>query len=340
MAAFLRRLFREAPLEALFARLAAIASGQHALITLAQLIDLGVTRHQRQRLVASGHLARVAPRVWLVNGAPFTWQARALAESLSAGDGALVSHRTAASLYGLDGFDPFRTVHITVPRGRSLSPRRDLRAHYVFDYDLIRPTTRQRAPVTDAARLVLDLYASEPNPAVARRALFSVRKKNLASWTELFDCLEAHARQGRRGIAALRPDLDLFSRIGCPETTFEDAIRALLMKAGLPGPELQHWVTAGGSRYRIDVAYPDAKVGVEGRSKAHHFTDEAFEADPVRDADLATEGWLIIHVTWAQLSRNPEGVVRRVARALSRRAGVATSAAADPALSGCPPGGG
>jgi very-short-patch-repair endonuclease len=171
------------------------------------------------------------------------------------------------------------------------------------------------------ARVVLDLYACEPNPELAQRGLFSARKKKLVSWTELYECLDAYARQGTRGIKRLRADLDLYSRIGCPESTFEKAIRRLLMDAGLPEPELQH--PACGGRYRIDVAYPQWKVGIEGRSKAHHFTDQAFESDPVRDADLAIAGWIIIHVTWAQIRDDPEGVVVRIRRALSRRGGVA-----------------
>ena len=310
-------------MEALAARLAAVACHQHALVTLSQLHELAVSRHQREHLLSCGHLVRVAPRVFLVNGAPLTPAARALAECLSAGTEALVSHRSAAALYALDGFDPLRIVHLTLPGTRSPRPRKDVHLHLSQDFDLVRPATRKGIPVTDAARLVLDLYGWEPNPEVARRGLFSARKKKLVTWTELHACLESHARRGRRGIAALRADLELYSRIGCPETTFEDAIRKLLMDAGLPEPELQYWVTANGHRYRIDVAYPELKVGVEGKSKAHHLTDEAFESDSVRDADLAIAGWIIIHVTSAQRRADPAGVVRRIERALSRRGGVA-----------------
>ena len=196
-------------MEGVFFLLAQLAESQHGLITLEQLQQLGVSRRTLDRLLATGRLVRVAPRVFLVHGAPVTWQRRLLAECLSAGSDALVSHRSAAALYGLDGFDQQRVVHLTVPRHRQPGKRADVRVHRSPDYELIRRTTRQRVPVTDAARLVLDLYASEPNPHVARRGLFSVRKKNLASWTELFGCLEAHARQGRRGIASLRADVDL-----------------------------------------------------------------------------------------------------------------------------------
>ncbi|MDQ3943613.1 MAG: hypothetical protein M3357_00345 [Actinomycetota bacterium] len=306
-------------MEGVRARLGVLAEQQHGLATLDQLRTLGVTRSMLNGLLTSGELLRVAPRVFLVHGVPFTWQRQVSAERLSAGADAIVSHRSAAALYGLDGFDVLRTVHLTVPLHRQPRRRRDVHVHRSLDYDLIEPTTRQRIEVTDAARLVLDLYACEPNPEVARRGLFSVRKKKLATWAELSACLDAHARPGRRGIVALRADLDLYSRIGCPETTFEEAIRKLLMDAGLPEPELQHW-TCGG-RYRIDVAYPAYKVGIEGKSKAHHFTDQAFESDSVRDADLAIAGWIIIHVTWAQIRDDPDGVVRRIRKALSRRGG-------------------
>ncbi|MGH9002797.1 MAG: hypothetical protein ACRDYV_06685, partial [Acidimicrobiia bacterium] len=85
--------------------MAAVAGGQHALITLDQLKELKVTRHQRAHLLATRQIVRVGPHVYLVNGAPFTWQARIAAARLSVGDDAIVSHRSAAALYGLDGFD-------------------------------------------------------------------------------------------------------------------------------------------------------------------------------------------------------------------------------------------
>lgn len=268
-----------------FARTGDVAASQYGLITLDQLREIGISRRTLDRLVARGQLLRLAPSVFLVHGTPESWQRRILAERLAAGQDAIVSHRSAA--------------------------------------DLIRPTTRQGIPVTDVARLVLDLYAGERNREVARRGLFSARKKKLVTGGELAECLEAHARKGRRGIVAFRADLELYSRIGCPETGFEDAIRTLLMEAGLPEPELQHEVTANGHRYRIDVAYPELRIGIEGKSKEHHLTDEAFESDPVRDADLAIAGWIIIHATWAHVHRDPAGVVRRARQAINRRAGAA-----------------
>ena len=306
-------------MEALPARLAAVATGQHALISLDQLADLKVTRHQREHLLATGQIVRVAKDVYRLNGAPTTWQSRIAAAQLAVGEDAIVSHRSAAALYGLEGFEHQRIVHLSLPGGRSPRRPKDVRFHRCADYDLIAPDRRQNIPVTDPARLVLDLYACEANPQVARRGLFSVRRKNLATWTGIDECLQRHARQGRRGITLLRADLELYRRIGCPETSFEDAIARLLMDAGMPEPELQHPVVTPGGRYRIDVAYPDFRVGIEGKSRAHHLTDEAFETDPIRDANLAIAGWIVIHITWAQLQDDPDGVVRRICRALESR---------------------
>jgi len=305
--------------EALPCQIAAVAGPQHALITLAQFQELKVTRHQRDRLLATGQIVRVAHDVYRVNGAPSTWQARIAANQLSVGPDAIVSHRSAAALYGLDGFDQQLVVHLSLPAGRSPRKPANVRFHRCFDYDLIAPEPRQNIPVTDPPRLILDLYASEPNPEVARRGLFSARKKKLTTWTALEECLRQHARQGRRGIAKLRADVDLYQRIGCPETSFEDAIARLLMDAGLPEPELQHWVETPGGRYRVDVAYPEFRIAIEGKSKEHHLNDGAFETDPVRDANLAIAGWIVIHVTWAQLQDDPAGVVRRIRRAFQSR---------------------
>lgn len=308
---------------ALPARMGTIAATQHALITGGQLGGLDVTRRQRERLLATGQIVRVAHDVYRLNGMPATWQGRIAAAQLSVGPDAIVSHRSAAALYGLDGYDQQQMIHLSIPAVRSPRKPTNVRLHRCVDYDLIAPQSRQGITVTDPARLVLDLYASEPNPEVARRGLFSARKKRLTTWKALDECLAQHARHGRRGIARLRADVGLYRRLGCPESAFEDAIARVLMDAGLPEPELQHWVHTPGGRYRIDVAFPGVKVGIEGKSRRDHFTDEAFEADPVRDSNLAVAGWIIIHVTWAQLQEDPQGVVRRVVRALRSRGLVA-----------------
>src|SRR5688572_11578703 len=87
-------------LDALPGRIAAVGGSQHALITAEQLTELRVTRHQRAHLLATGQVRRVGPGVFLLNGAPFTWRTCIAAAGLGVGSDAVVSHRSAAALYG------------------------------------------------------------------------------------------------------------------------------------------------------------------------------------------------------------------------------------------------
>jgi putative AbiEi antitoxin of type IV toxin-antitoxin system len=305
-----------------YAEIAEQAADQYGLVTRQQALAAGFTRARLEHLLASGRWRRVASGVYLIGGAPFVWQAKLLAPCLAGGPKALASHRSAAALWGLVGFDPPARPQITVPFHRR-SRIGGAKVHEAKDYELCQPEIREGIRVTGTARTVLDLYASERNLDVARRGLFSARKKKLVTWTGLAACLETHARPGRRGISRLRADLATYSVVGCPESGFQDHVVALLVGAGLPLPHVEHWVTTSGRRYRLDIAYPEPRVLVECKSKQHHLTDEAFEADPVRDADLAIDGWIVIHVTWGHLRNDPDGVLRRVRKALVRRGGVA-----------------
>jgi very-short-patch-repair endonuclease len=300
------------------ARLGALAANRYGILSLTELLYV-LTEAELRTWLRRGGLVRIAPRVYRIVGVPESWQGRLYAECLTAGPRALVSHRSAAALYGLNGFDPLAVAHLTIPRGGRPAKRASVRIHLSADYNLAQPTVRQGIPVTGPARLLLDLCASERNPAVRLRALDSARKLRLVTWDELWDCLAAHAERGRNGVADFRQLLAF--RTGCrwAESDFEEAVRAALVSGGLPEPELQHWVSTPEGRFRIDAAYVDVKVGIEGKGKRDHFTEEAFERDPIRDNALAAEGWYLFTVTTHRLRHDADGFVRQVRRALRTR---------------------
>lgn len=300
-------------------RMGEIARRKQGLVTLAELYELEITDGRVRHLVAAGHLLHVGPRTFRVNGAPISREGRIQAECLAAGPDALVSHRSAAFLYGLDGFDPHRTVHLTVPLGRRPQPRPDVRLHRIRDFHLVEPAVRQGIPVTGVPRLLLDLCATEHNPAIRRRALDSARKLKLVTWDELWAFLQAHSRRGRNGTVRLRELVELRSGKASPESGFEDAVLGLLISSGLPEPILQHWVSTPEGRFRIDAAYVSAMVGIECKGRRDHFTEAAFEADPVRENALAAEGWHIFTLTWQRLQTDSAGFVRQIHRALRNR---------------------
>lgn len=124
-------------------------------------------------------------------------------------------------------------------------------------------------------------------------------------------------RVRRRGAAHLRLALT-DARIGS-ESPKETETRLLLVRAGLPEPELNvdlHAVV-GGLIARLDLAYPAYRVAVEydGRQHSDH---EQFARDADRWAAIEAEGWLLVRVLSHHLAE-PAQVVGRVRRALRSR---------------------
>ncbi|WP_353648300.1 DUF559 domain-containing protein [Nakamurella sp. A5-74] len=67
-----------------------------------------------------------------------------------------------------------------------------------------------------------------------------------------------------------------------------------------------------GRTYRVDLALPRLKIGIEFDSIAHHTDRKSFEADRRKHNDLEAAGWRILHVTWQMLVGGPDEVLRRI----------------------------
>jgi len=117
---------------------------------------------------------------------------------------------------------------------------------------------------------------------------------------------------GARGIRRLRGALALVD--GGAESPKETELRLLLVRDGLPRPMTQIRV----GRRRVDIGWPQWKVGVEYDGE-HHFTNpDDYAADIDRLEYLASQGWTIIRVSARQLRYDRAGIVRRVREALAQ----------------------
>ncbi|MGH9158329.1 MAG: hypothetical protein ACRD1K_21390 [Acidimicrobiales bacterium] len=83
----------------------ALAARQHALVDRDGLARLGVGRQALQRRRRSPDWVPLSGRVLRLAGAPVTEEQHAMAAVLDAGPGSSVSHRSAAALWRLPGFD-------------------------------------------------------------------------------------------------------------------------------------------------------------------------------------------------------------------------------------------
>ncbi|MEL7210057.1 MAG: hypothetical protein AAGK32_17810, partial [Actinomycetota bacterium] len=153
--------------------------------------------------------------------------------------------------------------------------------HESTDLLLAEAEERNGLRVTGLARSLLDLGAVVPWTRV-EEAIDDVLRSGRLDWPVLYEALVRHSRQGRDGCGRLRTVLDLrYGDRAIPDSRFERFVARLLVDAGLPAPTLQHPVTdRHGITWRLDLAYPRHRLGIELQSKAHHLNARSFEQIP------------------------------------------------------------
>ena len=112
--------------------------------------------------------------------------------------------------------------------------------------------------------------------------------------------LYAHAARGRNGTQRYRVLLQTRSRDGpTPDSLFNRGIAQLLAEAGLPTARLEFPVFNGDREVaRVDLAWPEAMLAIEGDSIKHHFDHVSFQRDRTKRNELQLLGWQVLAFTW------------------------------------------
>jgi hypothetical protein len=297
---------------------ARLARAQHGMFSRRQLIADGGSERAIDHRLQIGQWERVHPGVYRMAGAPLTWESRAMAACLTV-DGGLTSDLTAAHLWGFATFGPLGVIDVTVARHVRPRAHSGIRYHESLAFELRGEQRRFGIPVTGVARTVLDVCAFVDDDQRALAALDEARRRSLATWEELWECLILHARRGRKGIARFRRILERRWGSSVPHNQFARLVERLFDDAGLPAPVHEYRVNLAGHRYRIDFAYPDLMIAIELDGRGHELQ---FDEDPVRANRLAVGGWLVLRFTWRRLVEDPDGIVADVFAALRQRSGV------------------
>jgi very-short-patch-repair endonuclease len=287
-----------------------IAERQLGLVTAAQLHRAGLGRGSIEWRLASGRLHRVFRGVYLVgHGIPVAG-ALELAAVLAVGDDSVISHRSAAGLWGL-AKRPFGEVEVTVA-GRDSRSRDGLRVHVTERLADSDHTHKSGIPVTTPARTLVDCAATASSSEL-ERLIAEACALELTSESRILAAIE---RAGHRpGVAALR---GILGRPGGPQRTRSGGERAMLKlirAAGLPAPRT-NLVIAG---FTADFVWPDEGLIVEVDGYPFHGHRAAFERDHRRDIVHKNAGYEVLRFTAHQLDEEPLLVAAAIARALDRR---------------------
>jgi very-short-patch-repair endonuclease len=263
--------------------IASIASRQHGVVSRRQLLDAGVGRGQVHRAAAAGRLHHLHTGVYAAGHRALTREGRWMAAVLACGPRAVLSHHSAAALWGLPVNDNGLT-RITAP---TVHQRRRIDAHrarlHARDRDV-----RHGIPVTSLARVLADISHALDDERF-HRAVKEAQFRGLWVDAEIEDALE------RRDSRRLR---DYLGDETLTQTELEDRFLRICRRYRIPTP-----VTQFGVKPRIDFIWPDRRLVVEVDGWEAHRTRVAFQDDRTTTNALQLQGFMVLRYTYADVTR-------------------------------------
>ncbi|HEU4974306.1 MAG TPA: type IV toxin-antitoxin system AbiEi family antitoxin domain-containing protein, partial [Baekduia sp.] len=296
-------------------RIAALAEEQHGVVTVAQLEAVGLDGRSVRHRAAAGRLHRIHRGVYAVGHRRLDRTGRRLAVVLACGEGAVLSHVSAAEAWGLRGGSSVRW-HVTAPhmsggrtgpdtvvlhRTRHLGPD---------DVDVV-----DGVPVTSVARTLVDLAGTVNATQLAR----AVHEAEVLRLLDVDAIAAAMARVPRRRGARRLRELLGHTDPAVTAATFVRAFLRLCERHRLPRPETDVHLPAGGRLIEADLLFRAQRVIVELDGEAVHHTRRNFHSDRRRDAALAAEGYLTVRLTWHRVTREAPATAAELRRILAVR---------------------
>lgn len=296
-----------------------LASRQGMVVTLRQLTEAGLTRHEiRSR--AGGLMTLVSPGVYVVGDLTPSACLHAALITLPA---AAVSHRSAGVRHRLRVLAPANHHELLTPHRR--------RSHRRLPGVRVRSTTWlppedvvvvEGVRATTVARTLCDLAAVVARSRLRHVVELAITEERVTVG-ELQACVAAWRRRGRRGSGVIRAlDHELLDAEPLPASELERRAIRLLREAGIGGWEAQYrppWYD--GVRGVVDLGWPAERVVVELDGRRWHASTQAQGDDRRRDRLATTHGWITLRFSWAEVVHRPAAFVAEVGDVLSARAG-------------------
>ena len=291
-------------------RAALLAAEQNCVLSTRQLHGLGLRDGAITTRVRRGTLHRVHRGVYsVVHPAALSIKGRLTAAVLACGDGAVLSHRSAAAWWELLPYED-RAAEVIVPGdgGRKIDA---IRAHRTAGLDRRDAWWRSGIPVSSPARTALDVAATMPQRAL-RRMLRQAQAEGRLAVGQL---REAAARAGRHPGA--RAVLAIVAEGPTPtRSVAEDLLLDLIERARLPRPEVNPRLQLADATLMPDLLWRPSRLVVEVDGLQFHCSPEARLQDGRRQALLEAHGHRVLRVTYEQLTRRPRQTIARIEQAL------------------------
>jgi very-short-patch-repair endonuclease len=212
-----------------------------------------------------------------------------MAAVLAGGEGAVISHRSAAVLWGLLAKDT-QLVDVSVPGDGGRKRRKGIRIHRSRTLTPNLVTRRNGIPVTKPNRTIADLR-HVASPKELRRAIRQAEVLGLPLGPEIVP-------------DRTRSDLELL-------------FLQLCRRHRLPEPEVNVWI----DRMQVDFLWRNRRLIVETDGYKYHRGHAAFQDDHRRDLELRARGYEVVRLSEEQLASEP-AYVASVVRGLLEGDGI------------------
>lgn len=286
-------------------RVARRAAAHWGVLSVDELRACGLSHDAISVRAGNGRLHRMYRGVYAVGHPRPPLEGCFLAAVKACGTGAVLSHVSAAALWGLVDWD-HRSPEVTVA-GSATRLHRGLRVHRTGVLDGQDVTWHRGIAITSPARTLVDLAAVLDDRGL-RRAVREAQARGLVALRDLVALL---ARLGsRRGVARLRR---IVATGPAPtRSVLEDAVLDLILGDGLAHPDVNVPIILAGRRVVPDFRWADRLLVVEADGAAWHDGELAREDDAERQALLEVHGERVLRVTWKQTIGRPRQTLARL----------------------------
>lgn len=286
-----------------------LAEKQHGVFSTGQLIERGISEDGVRSRCEVGAIIALHQGVYALGHRRLSREGRWMAGVLACGPGAVLSHFSAAHLWGLCGSRGL----VEVLRRSGGAKHKGIALHQTRRLEPYEVTLERAIPVASIERLLLDL-AARVDAKRLERLFVEAYKSGRLSWERLNRILAG--RRGCRGIGRLRRIAVEVDPVALETKSVSEVdFLALCRQANLPTPSVNVLVAG----HLVDFLWPAQKVCVETDSWSHHRDRPTFEKDRQTDVDLVAAGYEVHRATYKMLERDPDPLLSNVRRALKTR---------------------
>jgi Protein of unknown function (DUF559) len=282
-----------------------LAGRQHGIVARRQLLGLGFNSAEIEHRISRGRLHVVMRGVYAVGWPQLTAKRRWMAAVLACGEGAALSHQSAAALWGI-GWERRGRIDISVRR-RSELERPGLRVRARAKLDAARIVAKDEIPVTEVVQTLIDL-ATELPPRGVERAVNEADKHDLVDPETLRSRLGSY--KGEPGVKPLRTLLDKRT-FRLSDSDLEILFRPIAAAAGLSPPLSKQLVNG----WEVDFFWPDLGLVIETDGLRYHRTASTQTRDARRDRTHALAGMTPLRFTHYEVKYEPTQVRQELKRA-------------------------